>query len=138
MFPSIRPSLRRSNSAPAVSTRRHRTRGMGFSRAWVEYLEDRLLFAIRVWSGLGVDANWSTAANWAGGVAPTSDDNLVFPAGASQLSNFNDLANNTRFRSITISDPGYNISEAGGGPHGIGVLEGFVYNATASGASFSV
>src|SRR4051794_8022270 len=76
-----------------------------------ERLEARVMPATRTWVGLGADANWSTAQNWAGAVAPAVDDNLVFPAGAARLTNVNDFAAGTRFRSVTISDPGYVISE---------------------------
>lgn len=30
------------------------------------------------WTGAGANANWSTAANWSGGVAPTSSSTVVF------------------------------------------------------------
>src|SRR5262249_44140160 len=50
----------------------------------------------------------------------------------------NDLAAGTRIRSITISDPNYAISEAVAGANGVTLLEGLVYNATSSGASFTV
>src|SRR5438045_6857075 len=71
-----------------------------------ESVEDRIVFATRVWDGGGATALWSNAVNWAGDAAPQADDNLVFPAGALRLANVNDFAGGTRFRSITISDPG--------------------------------
>ncbi len=39
---------------------------------------------LRTWTGLGADANWTTALNW-GGTAPVAGDDLVFPAGAARL-----------------------------------------------------
>ncbi|HUJ79293.1 MAG TPA: LamG-like jellyroll fold domain-containing protein [Nitrospiria bacterium] len=63
--------------------------------------------ATRTWTGGGTDNNWSTAANW-GGTAPVSGDTVVFPGGAAQLSNNNDIAGATFI--ITISGSGYTLS----------------------------
>jgi hypothetical protein len=67
--------------------------------------------ATRTWTGAGGDNRWSTAANW-GGTAPVAGDDLVFPNGALQLSNTNDLAGGTSFHSISFPGPvgGYTIS----------------------------
>src|SRR5207249_4507436 len=73
------------------------------TRLAVEILEDRISPSIRIWSGAGADANWSTKENWVGNVAPQQDDNLVFQTGALQLANNDDFAAGTRFRSVTIS-----------------------------------
>ena len=47
------------------------------------------------WTGAGADANWSTAANWQGGVAPTPTNalggTLVFGPGEAQTANANDI-----------------------------------------------
>ncbi len=64
--------------------------------------------ATRTWTGT-TSGSWSVASNW-GGVAPETGDDLVFPAGASNLSNTNDLTPNTLFNSITISGSGYTLS----------------------------
>lgn len=64
--------------------------------------------AVRTWDGGGADANWLTAANWEGDVAPAANDDLVFPATAAQLSNNNNFFLLTAFRSITI-DGAYSI-----------------------------
>ena len=66
------------------------------------------------WTGLGADANWSTAGNWFGDAAPVAGDDLVFPDSAMQKTNVNDLAPGTSFNSISFTDPegGYNISGA--------------------------
>jgi autotransporter-associated beta strand protein len=82
-----------------------------------EQLEDRLAPATFTWTGgstgTGANANWSNPANWQGGVAPsTGVIDLVFPAGASRLNNFNDLAAGTVINSITFQGSGYNISES--------------------------
>jgi autotransporter-associated beta strand protein len=82
-------------------------------RLSVEALEDRALPATFIWTGLGVDNNWSTGGNWKGGQAPTGSsltlDDLVFPASASQTSNDNDLSGAV-FNSITFSGPSYTLS----------------------------
>src|SRR5262245_1748976 len=109
-----------------------------FRDLFVEELESRIVPATRIWDGGGADALWSNPQNWSGNVAPQPEDNLLFPAGASRLTNFNDFASGTRFRSVTVSDPGYVINELTPGSDKITLLEGLVYNATASGAQFNV
>lgn len=64
--------------------------------------------ATRTWTGTS-SGLWSVAANW-GGTVPVTGDDLVFPAGASNLSNTNDLTENTIFNSITLSGSGYTLS----------------------------
>src|SRR6476659_1615277 len=73
-------------------------------------LEDRLAPAIATWDGGGANNFWSTAANWVGDVAPNPGDDLVFPTGAAQLTNFNDFAVGTSFQSISVTAGGYVIS----------------------------
>ncbi|HMT19015.1 MAG TPA: hypothetical protein PKD15_03205 [Candidatus Saccharibacteria bacterium] len=68
---------------------------------------------ICTWSGLGLDSNWSTDANWScsvdGAVAPTSGDSLVFPVGAMQTINTNDIVGLV-LNSISIDGNGYTLS----------------------------
>ncbi len=64
--------------------------------------------ATRTWTG-ATNTLWSNPANW-GGTAPVTGDDLVFPGGASNLSNTNDLTENTIFNSITFSASGYTLS----------------------------
>ncbi|MFZ4732819.1 MAG: autotransporter-associated beta strand repeat-containing protein [Pirellulales bacterium] len=48
------------------------------------------------WNGNGANGNWSTGANWVGGVAPTgtgSGDTLVYGSGSNRLSSTNTVAN---------------------------------------------
>src|SRR5438105_11346454 len=73
-------------------------------------LEDRLAPAVATWDGGGADNHWTTAANWAGDVAPSAGDDLVFPAGAAQLANVNDFAAGTAFNSLALTGDGYLIS----------------------------
>ncbi|MGI8788651.1 MAG: FG-GAP-like repeat-containing protein [Pyrinomonadaceae bacterium] len=68
---------------------------------------------VKTWNGNGADANWTTAANWANGVAPVADDDLVFPANAPKFTANNNFFFQTSFRSITISGGDYTI---GGSP----------------------
>ncbi len=58
--------------------------------------------ATRTWTGTA-GSNWSDANNW-GGTAPVAGDDLVFPAGASNLTMTNDFAAGTAFRSMTFDD----------------------------------
>lgn len=64
--------------------------------------------ATRTWTGT-TSGSWSLASNW-GGTAPVTGDDLVFPGGASNLSNTNDLTENTIFNSITFTGSGYALS----------------------------
>jgi len=83
------------------------------------------LAAVRTWDGGGADANWQTAANWVGDVAPTANDDLVFPATAAQYSTNNNYFLLTTFRSITVEGGTYTF---GGNPirlsSGLNVVSG--------------
>ncbi len=68
--------------------------------------------AVKTWDGGGADANWQTAANWVGDVAPAANDDLVFPATAAQFTTNNNFFLFTNFNSITL-DGNYTI---GGNP----------------------
>src|SRR5437016_4207450 len=64
--------------------------------------------ATRVWKGQSLfNSFWQTTTNWVGDVAPLAGDDLVFPAGALRLNNFNDFANGTIFNSIAYSGSNY-------------------------------
>src|SRR5687768_10537619 len=65
--------------------------------------------AVRTWDGGGPDANWQTAANWLGDVAPVANDDLIFPAVATQFSTNNNFPVQTNFNSITI-DGNYTVA----------------------------
>jgi V8-like Glu-specific endopeptidase len=66
-----------------------------------------------LWTGASTaNSKWSTPENWAGNVAPTAGDNLVFPAGASRLENYHDIASSTVFGSIVIAGSGYRLHDA--------------------------
>ncbi|MBK8286098.1 MAG: Ig-like domain repeat protein [Ahniella sp.] len=61
----------------------------------------------KIWTG-AVNALWATPGNWIGG-APVSGDSLVFPIGAANKINTNNLAAGSIFRNITIQDNGYQL-----------------------------
>jgi autotransporter-associated beta strand protein len=63
-----------------------------------------------VWSGEGADAQWTTAENWSGGVAPVPGDALSFPVGIEKLGSNNDYPAGTAFAGITLERGGYNLS----------------------------
>lgn len=69
--------------------------------------------AVRTWDGGGADANWTTAANWTNDVAPTANDDLVFPATAAQFTTNNNFFILTSFRSLTFEGGIYTV---GGNP----------------------
>jgi trimeric autotransporter adhesin len=82
-------------------------------RPYLEALELRLNLSAgtATWTGLGTDNNWMTADNWSGDVAPQSGYDLVFPAGAAQISDSNNnFPASTSFNSITIESSGYALT----------------------------
>src|SRR5262249_49360527 len=82
-------------------------------RVRLEQLEDRLAPATFQWSGAGANSNWSTGANWVGGVAPspTAFADLDFPTlPAGRITSTNNDLLNASFRSITFSGPNYTLA----------------------------
>src|SRR5438093_1129147 len=75
-------------------------------RPQIELLENRLAPATHTWTG-AVSNLWSNDNNWTGG-APRVDlaADLVFPAGAANLTNINDL-NLLTIQTITYTGSGY-------------------------------
>ena len=67
-----------------------------------------------IWTGSGVDGNWSTGANWLRSVAPATGttvvtgDALVF-SGTTQQTNFNDFTN-LSVSSVTFSNGGFSLA----------------------------
>lgn len=57
----------------------------------------------RIWTGLGANNFWNTAANWSNNLLPVAGSPLVFPAGAARLVNSNNFTAGTIFSSITFA-----------------------------------
>jgi hypothetical protein len=75
----------------------------------VRALESRVQPAVHTWTGAG-SALWSNADNWLGGTPATdSQAALVFPSGAANLTNTNDLTG-LSVSSVAFSGSGYTIS----------------------------
>ena len=74
-----------------------------------EALEERLVLAASIWTGLGADSNWSTAANWQSNTPPTAGDDLVFPGGTafSGRTNTNNFTPGTSFQSLTFTQSSF-------------------------------
>ena len=68
---------------------------------------------VRIWTGAGANAHWTTEGNWLGGIAPAGGEDLVFPAGTAQRTNVNTLPALTPIQSVTITGDDYHI---GGNP----------------------
>ena len=60
------------------------------------------------WTGGGADSNWSTAANWSGGVAPQNGGSIQFGASVKQA-NVNNIAN-LALNLITFTNGGFTLS----------------------------
>ncbi len=69
--------------------------------------------ATKTWDGGGADGNWRTAENWDGDTAPSSDDDLIFPAESARFATSNDFFLFTNFNSLTIEGGNYTV---GGNP----------------------
>jgi hypothetical protein len=83
---------------------------------FVEQLEGRRLLASFNWDGApdaggaSVDAKWRTNTNWRFDVLPVNPvSDIEFPAGAANLSNFNDYSAGSTFNSILMSGSGYTL-----------------------------
>ena len=59
----------------------------------------------RTWNGSS-SASWNTAANWINNAVPVDGDDLLFPLGAANKANNNNIAS-LSVRSITFTDSGY-------------------------------
>jgi autotransporter-associated beta strand protein len=66
--------------------------------------------ATRTWDGGAADNNWQTPVNWADDIAPAAGDDLVFPAGVTDMATVNDFPAGTEFTSITLESEGYWIT----------------------------
>jgi autotransporter-associated beta strand protein len=90
--------------------------------------------AVRTWTGgSATSGNWTTAANWSGGVAPVAGDILNFvDTGARKASNTNNFAAGTTFSTINLFGGGWRLRGNGvtvsnyvgqGAPSGTNIIE---------------
>jgi autotransporter-associated beta strand protein len=88
--------------------------------------------ATRVWTGLGANGLWSNPTNWSNGVPSLVGDSLVFPAGAAQVNQTNDLPGLT-VGNMTIDGDNWNF-------HGLSlrVTNGIVRGAGSGLATFAL
>jgi len=64
-----------------------------------------------IWTGASTTTNrWSDPLNWLANAIPKKNDDLVFPAGAAQHTNIDDLASGIALNSITIEAGGYTLN----------------------------
>src|SRR5205085_1762178 len=64
---------------------------------------------IRTWTGTTSNL-WNVAGNWQENSVPAATMDLVFPSGAANLSNSNNITAGTSFNSITITGSGYTLA----------------------------
>jgi len=100
-------------------------------RFFFEPLEERALLAICIWEGGGSDSRWSDAANWAGGLVPGIDDDLVF-RGAAVTQTENDLPAGTAFGSLSFLSSDFSIAG-----NSLGVSNRIFVGPQASGATIA-
>jgi hypothetical protein len=108
-------TLKRRNSGHRRSiSQRRRTQSAEHSQRVSEILEDRCLLTTVVWDGApdgggsSANADGSNDDNWAGDLAPTTNDDLVFPAGAAQSANIKDFVGES-FGSILVGGDNHDL-----------------------------
>ena len=84
-----------------------RPRNRRKSSPTLEFLEGRIVLSADVWTGASLNSsNWSDNANWQDGTAPTTGEDLIFPANAVNMSSVYDSALGvSSFGSIDIQSP---------------------------------
>ena len=98
----------------------------------LEPLERRELLSVRTWDGGGTNNNWTTPANWAGGVAPLAGDDLQF-SGTTRTTTQNDFSAGTSFHSIEFA--ANNFLLAG---NGIALTNGITVDSAATTSTISL
>ena len=101
--------------APSTACRKARTFNLNANTFKISYVGGTgndivltVISAAKTWTG-AVSNLWSNPGNWQGGV-PGPGDPLVFPSGAANLANKDDLTDGVVFRSILFSGSNYVIS----------------------------
>ena len=108
----------------ADGSSRGRTWRKDYRRLQLEWLERRLAPATHTWTG-AASTLWSNAANWTGGSpAGDADAMLVFPAGAANLVNSNDITGLTITSISFTGSDNYTISGIGITLNGGGITLG--------------
>ncbi len=69
--------------------------------------------ATRTWTGAGSNNRFTTVENWEEGVAPTTGDDLIFPANSAQYSLFYDLFPDQILGSLSFEGGSYSMVGAG-------------------------
>ena len=82
-------------------------------------LEDRWLPATHTWTG-ATDAFWTTGTNWTGGAATVGESSvtLIFPSGAGNTTNTDNIAGVLNVDQIQFTGTGYNIALSTGTGNG--------------------
>ena len=75
----------------------------------LECLEPRITLSTMTWTGAS-SGQWMTAGNWSSDTVPQADDDLVFPAGTTNLNVVNNFPANTQFNTVTIEAPSYSLT----------------------------
>ncbi|HEY0549574.1 MAG TPA: hypothetical protein VGF13_08230, partial [Verrucomicrobiae bacterium] len=93
-FPTHRQSSSKSSAIPVITV------------LLLLMLRPSAEAASRFWDG-SANGNFSTAANWVGGVAPVAGDDLVFQTSVTQLLVTNDFSPNRAFHSLLFQGSNY-------------------------------
>lgn len=105
LFSDFRPSLWNGDRSAA---RRRALKKRARSWFGLERLEERVVLQASTWSGAVSDL-WSNPGNWSSDTLPTTGSDLIFPSGAANLSNTDDLTSVTSYGSLALSGSGYAI-----------------------------
>src|SRR5438132_10298825 len=110
MFHISWPQLTRRPAKRRSPDTRNALRGSLCRRLEIEFLEDRLIPAAHIWTGV-TNNLWSISTNWTGGAPTAAEQNITlsFPSAALNTTNTNDIAGLT-ILSLTLSANNYSIS----------------------------
>lgn len=106
----LRETLSRIQKSIRKSSRHRRNPGFRRTAPLLDVLEDRLLLTTAVWDGGGSDNKWTTPENWLNDIAPSANDDLIFPVGGLQKTNINDFPVGTGFGAMLLVGGDYSLS----------------------------